>query len=219
VKKPLQPTKPIVDHDREPYLIGCARESMADQSPQLQVDALKAHGVPGDRIYFDRKSGSGAEREQFEMMLKDTREGDVIVVWMLDRLGRNVRQVLDTFAELDRKGAKVRVLTQPGMDTTTAMGRQIVTIMAAVAEMERDLTGDRWPARNHPKGRSGWTLERNEGALVHYAARRRSGEPISTAFVESCGQRDRGQAYEQEAADALEQNACLRWSATDRDRV
>jgi hypothetical protein len=69
VKKPLQPTKPIVDQDRGPYLIGYARVSMADQSPQLQ-DALKAHGVPEDRIYFDRKSGSGVEREQFELMLR-----------------------------------------------------------------------------------------------------------------------------------------------------
>jgi DNA invertase Pin-like site-specific DNA recombinase len=143
VNKPLQTTKPIVGQDSEPYLIGYARVSMADRSPQLQVDALKAHGVPEDRIYFDRKSGSGVEREQFEMMLKDAREDDVIVVWKLDRLGRNVRQVLDTFAELDRKGAKVRVLTQPGMDTTTAMGRLIVTIMAAVAEMERDLIRER----------------------------------------------------------------------------
>jgi DNA invertase Pin-like site-specific DNA recombinase len=143
VKKLLQTTNPIIDQGREPYLIGYARVSMADQSPQLQVDALKANGVPEDRIYFDRKSGSGVEREQFEMMLKDAREGDVIVVWKLDRLGRNVRQVLDTFAELDRKGAKVRVLTQPGLDTTTAMGRLIVTIMAAVAEMERDLIRER----------------------------------------------------------------------------
>jgi DNA invertase Pin-like site-specific DNA recombinase len=113
VKKPLQTTKRIVDQDRETNLIGYARVSMADQSPQLQVDALKAHGVPEDRIHFDQKSGLGVEREQFEMMLKDAREGDVIVVWKLDRLGRNVRQVLDTFAELDRKGARGPTKSRP----------------------------------------------------------------------------------------------------------
>jgi predicted site-specific integrase-resolvase len=78
--------------DREPYVIGYARVSMMNQSPRLQVDALKAHGVPKNRINFDRKSGSGVEREQFKMMLKHAREGDVIFVWKVDRLGRNVRQ-------------------------------------------------------------------------------------------------------------------------------
>lgn len=116
---------------------------MADQNPQLQIDALKAAGVPEDRIYFDRKSGSGVVREQFDLMLRDAREGDVIVIWKLDRLGRTVKQVLGTFEELANKGAGVRVITQPGMDTTTVMGRLIVTIMAAVAEMERDLIRER----------------------------------------------------------------------------
>lgn len=119
---------------------------MADQNPQLQIDALKAAGVPEDRIYFDRKSGSGVYREQFELMLKDAREGDVIVIWKLDRLGRTVKQVLGTFEELAKKGASVRVITQPGMDTSTVMGRLIITIMAAVAEMERDLTRERTAA-------------------------------------------------------------------------
>jgi DNA invertase Pin-like site-specific DNA recombinase len=174
VKKRLQTTNPIVDQDREPYLIGYARVSMADQSPQLQIDALIAHGVPEDRIYFDRKSSSGVEREQFELMLKDAREGDVIVVWKLDRLGRNVRQVLDTFAELDRKGAKVRVLTQPGMDTTTVMGRLIVTIMAAVAEMERDLIRERTIAglaAAKAKGRVGGRVSKWTDEQVLDAAR------------------------------------------------
>lgn len=131
------------DPNRPPVLIGYARVSMADQNPQLQKDALLAHGVPEDRIYFDQASGSGVKRPEFDSMMADARAGDIIVVWKLDRLGRSVRQVLETFAELDRKGAAVRVLTQSGMDTTTPMGRLIVTIMAAVAEMERDLIRER----------------------------------------------------------------------------
>ncbi len=142
-KKTRKPTIPIVDPNQPPYLIGYARVSMADQSPQLQIDALKAAGVPEERIYFDRKSGSGVHREQFDLMMRDARAGDVIVIWKLDRLGRTVKQVLGTFEELANKGAGVRVITQPGMDTTTVMGRLIVTIMAAVAEMERDLIRER----------------------------------------------------------------------------
>lgn len=145
-KKPLKSDRSTVFPAKEPYLIGYARVSMADQNPQLQIDALKAAGVPEDRIYFDRKSGSGVHREAFELMMKDAREGDVIVIWKLDRLGRTVKQVLGTFEELATKGASVRVITQPGMDTSTVMGRLIVTIMAAVAEMERDLTRERTAA-------------------------------------------------------------------------
>lgn len=166
-KKTRLPTIPIVDPDKPPYLIGYARVSMADQSPELQFDALKAAGVPEDRIYFDRKSGSGVKREQFDLMLKDARQGDIIVIWKLDRLGRTVKQVLGTFEELARKGAGVKVITQPGMDTTTVMGRLIVTIMAAVAEMERDLIRERTiaglkaaKARGRVGGRtSKWTDE------------------------------------------------------------
>jgi DNA invertase Pin-like site-specific DNA recombinase len=145
-KKPPIDQPPKVYPAKEPYLIGYARVSMADQNPQLQIDALKAAGVPENRIYFDRKSGSGVYREQFALMLKDAREGDVIVIWKLDRLGRTVKQVLGTFEELALKGASVRVITQPGMDTSTVMGRLIITIMAAVAEMERDLTRERTAA-------------------------------------------------------------------------
>lgn len=68
------------------------------------------------------------------------------VVWKLDRLGRSVRQVLDTFEFLSRRGVEVRVITQPGLDTSTAMGRLIITIMAAVAEMEKNLINERTAA-------------------------------------------------------------------------
>ena len=142
-RKSVAASKPVFDPNREPYLIGYARVSMADQNPELQIDALVKAGVPRDRIYQEQASGVATNRPQFEAMMKDAREGDVVVVWKLDRLGRNVRQVLDTFQELTSKGAGVRVITQPGMDTTTAMGRLIITIMAAVAEMERELIRER----------------------------------------------------------------------------
>jgi DNA invertase Pin-like site-specific DNA recombinase len=147
--KPLEDkyTEPLVGaSDKEPHLIGYARISMSDQSPQLQFDALKAHGIPEDRIYYDQKSGSGVKREAFELMMKDARAGDVIVVWKLDRLGRSTREVLNTFFELEARGAKLRVLTQPWMDTTGAMGNFFISVMAAFAELEKNMISERTKA-------------------------------------------------------------------------
>lgn len=138
-----KPQKIKFDPTAEPYLIGYARVSTADQSPDLQIDALKAAGVPEDRIYYDQASGSGAERPQLDLMLRDARANDVIVIWKLDRLGRSSRQVLNTFFELDNKGAKVRVITQPLLDTTNPMGQFFVAVMAAFAELEKDIIRER----------------------------------------------------------------------------
>ena len=143
MKKDRRKAPPPPDPDKEPYLIGYARVSTLDQNPQLQIDALKAAGVPEDRIYQEQVSSAAEKRPQFDLMMRDAREGDIVCVWKLDRLGRNVSQVLATFAELQAKGAAVRVITQPGMDTSTPMGRLFVTIMAAFAELERDLIRER----------------------------------------------------------------------------
>jgi DNA invertase Pin-like site-specific DNA recombinase len=74
---------------------------------------------------------------------KDARANDIIVVWKLDRLGRSVRHVLNTFFELEEKGARVRVITQPLLDTSNTMGRFFVAVMAAFAEMEKDFIRER----------------------------------------------------------------------------
>ncbi len=127
----------------EPHKIGYARVSMVDQSPRLQIDALIAAGVDEKDIFVETASGAAKRRPQFAAMLREASAGDLVVIWKLDRLGRSTKQVLETFAVLDAKGAKIRVLTQPGMDTSTPMGRMILTVMAAVAELERDLIRER----------------------------------------------------------------------------
>lgn len=133
--------------ESQPYKIGYARVSMRDQNPQLQIDALIAAGVPADRIYVETASGASTKkREQFNIMMKDARQGDVIVVWKLDRLGRNTQEVLATFDELTKKGAQVMVITQRELDTTTPTGRLIISIMAAVAQLEREFTAERTKA-------------------------------------------------------------------------
>jgi DNA invertase Pin-like site-specific DNA recombinase len=164
-----KPTKPKFDPTAEPYLIGYARVSMADQSPALQLDALKAAGVPEDRIYYDQASGSGAARPQLDLLLRDARQNDIIVIWKLDRLGRSTRQVLNTFFELDNKGAKVRVLTQPLLDTTTPMGQFFVAVMAAFAELEKDIIRERTRAglaAAKARGRVGGRTARHSDAEV-----------------------------------------------------
>lgn len=138
-----KPPKPKFDPAADHVLLGYARVSMADQTPDLQIDALRAAGVPPEKIYYDRASGSGVERPQFDLMMKDARENDIVYVWKLDRLGRSVRQVLNTFFELDQKGAKLRVLTEPWLDTTSPMSTFTFQVMAAFAELEKAIIGER----------------------------------------------------------------------------
>lgn len=125
--------------------IGYARVSMRDQNPQLQIDALKAAGC--DEIYVETKSGASVKnRPEYNAMMREARKGDVVVVWKLDRLGRNTQEVLGTFDSLTKKDVQVMVITQREMDTTTPTGRLIITIMAAVAQLEREFTVERTKA-------------------------------------------------------------------------
>lgn len=154
---------------REPHKVGYARVSTIDQDPRLQIDALLAAGVDRRDIFEDTLSGVAARRPGFEAMLQDAGPGDIIYVWKLDRLGRSVRQVLDTFHDLSQRGIRIVVLTQPGMDTTTVMGRLIITIMAAVAEMERDLILERTKAglaASRARGRIGGRRETATDAQI-----------------------------------------------------
>ena len=132
--------------EAERHKLGYARVSTTDQDPQLQIDALLAVGVDRRDIFQDTISGAADKRPGFAALLRAAHAGDVIYVWKLDRLGRSVRQVLDTFHEMTQRGVSIRCITQPQLDTTTTMGRLIITIMAAVAEMERDLIIERTQA-------------------------------------------------------------------------
>ncbi|MCY1968658.1 recombinase family protein [Klebsiella pneumoniae] len=121
-------------------LIGYARVSKADgsQSLDLQHDALRAAGVERDNIYDDLASGGRA-------CLKSLRDGDVLVVWKLDRLGRSLAHLVNTVKELSDRKIGLRVLTGKGaqIDTTTASGRMVFGIFATLAEFERDLIRER----------------------------------------------------------------------------
>lgn len=128
-------------------LIGYSRISKADgsQSLDLQRDALAVAGIQPDRIYEDQASGAREDRPGLEACLRALREGDVLVVWKLDRLGRTLTHLVNTVRGLSDRGVGLRVLTGQGaeIDTTTSAGRMIFGIFATLAEFERDLIRER----------------------------------------------------------------------------
>ncbi|MCF6391032.1 recombinase family protein [Mycobacterium sp. MBM] len=116
--------------------IGYARVSTAEQNMALQLDALRQAGV--EKVFRDQGvSGSLSERPGLDRCLEHLRSGDVLVVWKLDRLGRSTRHVLSVIDELTSRGVGFRSLTE-GLHTDGPMGKAMLTIMAAFAQLERD---------------------------------------------------------------------------------
>ncbi len=126
-------------------MIGYVRVSTSDQKTVLQRDALTEFGVPIRNIFEDQMSGGTMRRPGLERAIRMCRKGDMLIVWKLDRLGRSVSGVLDAIETLDRRGVKLKSLTEP-IDTTTPMGRMVMTILVALAEMERSLISERTKA-------------------------------------------------------------------------
>ena len=121
-------------------LIGYARVSTDDQHASLQEDALKKAGCL--RTFTDHASGSKASRPELDRMLDQLRSGDVVVVWRLDRLGRSLKNLIELVERLADMDVAFRSLSE-SIDTTTANGRLFFSIMAALAEFERDLIRER----------------------------------------------------------------------------
>lgn len=127
-----------------PHKVGYARVSTEDQNLSLQFGALVLDGVAPEDIHQEKASGAAGKRRPALMAaLKDVRAGDTLVVWKLDRLGRNLAELIVTMQTLDRKKANLRVLTGLQVDTSNAGGRFIFHIFAALAEFERELIRER----------------------------------------------------------------------------
>lgn len=128
-------------------LVGYIRVSKADgsQSTDLQRDALLEAGVDPNHIYEDFASGKREDRPQLANCLKALRQNDTLVVWKLDRLGRDLRHLVNTVHDLTAKGIGFKVLTGHGaaIDTTTAAGKLIFGIFAALSEFEREMIKER----------------------------------------------------------------------------
>jgi DNA invertase Pin-like site-specific DNA recombinase len=131
-------------------LVGYARVSKADggQVTDLQRDALLAAGVDPRHLYEDTASGKKDDRPGLTACVKALREGDTLVVWKLDRLGRDLRHLVNTVHDLTTSGIGFRVLTGHGasIDTTSPSGKLIFGIFAALAEFERELIVERTKA-------------------------------------------------------------------------
>jgi DNA invertase Pin-like site-specific DNA recombinase len=125
--------------------LGYARVSTTKQSLERQLDALAAQGIPAEQIYVDKKSGASIDRPGLTGLLTYARPGDTVVVHTLDRLGRNLREVLNLVHDLNDKKIRVRSLADPlPIDTADdGMGRIAFLLLALFAEMERTFTAER----------------------------------------------------------------------------
>lgn len=144
-------------------LIGYARVSTAEQDTAMQTDALRKAGC--ERVFEDKACGAKADRPGLTEALAYLRDGDVLVVWRLDRLGRSLPHLIETVGTLEERGVGLRSLTE-NIDTTTPGGRLIFHVFGALAQFERDLI-----------------RERTRAGLAAAAARGRKGgrKPVVTA--------------------------------------
>jgi DNA invertase Pin-like site-specific DNA recombinase len=124
-------------------LIGYARVSTNGQELRLQMDALQQAGVPKKFIHVDKVSGSKADRPGLDKCLGQLTEGDTLIVWRLDRLGRSVRHLIDLVEQLRQRKVGFKSLCDGAIDTTTASGELIFHIFTALAQFERKLIQER----------------------------------------------------------------------------
>ena len=124
------------------WTVGYARASTSDPNLDLQINALKEAGVLEENIFRDTISGTRSDCPGLIECLKALREGDTLIVWRLDRLGRSVRGIVETLEFLKKQGVELNVLTE-AIDTRTPTGQFTLHILAAMAQMERDLIIER----------------------------------------------------------------------------
>ena len=152
--------------------IGYARVSTADQNPQLQLDALDSAGCL--KVYTDHASGTKADRPQWNACLADLRAGDTLTIWRIDRLGRNLRDLIDIVTTLQTRGVGVQSLCNGLVDTTTAHGALVFGMFALMAEYEAALIRERTQAglaAARARGRKGGRAPKMTPALITRAQR------------------------------------------------
>jgi DNA invertase Pin-like site-specific DNA recombinase len=157
-------------------LIGYARVSKNDgsQTLDLQRDALISVGIQEERIYHDKISGKKEERPGLQECIKALQPGNTLVVWKLDRLGRDLKHLITIVDELRQRDVGFKVLTGHGsqIDTTTSDGRLVFGLFAALAEYERELIIERTHAglkAARARGRMGGRPRKMDAATIRMA--------------------------------------------------
>ena len=141
-------------------LIGYARVSDVSQNHDLQLDALRQAGC--ERIFIETASGARADRCELAKLMATVRNGDIIVCWRLDRIGRSLRHLIEIADQLQQRGIALRSLTE-AIDTGTTSGRFLFNILGALGQMEREII-----------------VERTRAGLIAAASRgRRGGRPAT----------------------------------------
>lgn len=187
-------------------VIGYARVSTVEQTLDLQRDALAGASVGVGCMYEEKASGKSADRPELAQCLKALREGDTLVVWRLDRLGRNLKDLVQIVTDLEARGVKFKSLTE-AIDTSGPAGKLVFHLFAALAQFERELVRERTLAglaAARARGRNGgrpMSLKSGEQRIA--LAMMKNREMSVTAIAEHLGvsrstlynlQKDRSQA-------------------------
>jgi DNA invertase Pin-like site-specific DNA recombinase len=169
--------------------LGYARISTADQDPQLQLDALAVADCL--KTYTDTATGTKADRPQWNACLADLRPGDTLIIWKIDRLGRNLRDLIDIVTTLQARDVGVRSLTNGIVDTTTANGKLVFGMFALMAEYEAALIKERTQAglaAARARGRTGGRKPKMTPKLIDKAQRMYDARQFTMAEIaHSCG--------------------------------
>jgi DNA invertase Pin-like site-specific DNA recombinase len=131
----------LAEMEAEMAMIGYARVSTQGQDLSAQLEVLKAAGA--EPIYKEKISGVRADRPQLGRLMARLMPGDIVVVTKLDRLGRSTRELLELIERIGKVGASFRSLGDPLWDTSSSQGRLLSTLLAAIADFERDLIRER----------------------------------------------------------------------------
>lgn len=150
---------------------GYARVSTKDQSLDLQVDALKKAGC--NEIYSEKLSGRSARKPKLEELLGKLREGDTVMVYSLDRLGRTSKELINLLTDFKEKGIQFKSLQEGMFDTTSAMGEAVFQIIAILKAMEVQVLSERTKdglaaarARGKKGGRPKGSYDKNKSAAA-----------------------------------------------------
>jgi DNA invertase Pin-like site-specific DNA recombinase len=144
-------------------LIGYVRVSTNEQTLDLQKDALEKIGCI--KTFSDVVSGAKAERKGLQEALEYVREGDTLVVWRLDRLGRSLKHLIETITKLNNRKIGFKSITE-NIDTTTSGGKLVFHIFGALAEFERDIIKDRTKAGLNAARARGWLGGRPKAKML-----------------------------------------------------